>query len=36
MRYTLDWKEYASKARQAVAEGCVLIKNENKTLPISA
>ena len=34
MKYTLDWSEYAAKARQAVAEGCVLIKNENKTLPI--
>ncbi|MDD3416548.1 MAG: glycoside hydrolase family 3 C-terminal domain-containing protein [Lachnospiraceae bacterium] len=34
MKYTFDWKEYAKVARQAVAEGCVLLKNENKTLPI--
>lgn len=34
MKYTLDWDEYASVARQAVAEGCVLIKNEDDVLPI--
>ena len=35
MKYTLDWNEYAKKARAAVAEGCVLIKNEDSALPIS-
>ena len=34
MKFTLDWKEYESKARQAVAEGCVLLKNDNAALPI--
>lgn len=33
-RYTLDLEKYASIARTAAAEGCVLLKNENKTLPI--
>jgi len=32
--YTFDWKEYANKAREAVAEGCVLLHNENHALPI--
>jgi beta-glucosidase len=31
---TLDWKTYSSLARTAVAEGCVLLRNENRTLPI--
>ena len=31
---TLDWKEYESTARQAVAEGLVLLKNENSALPV--
>lgn len=31
--YTLDWKHYGEKARQAAAEGCVLLRNENGTLP---
>ena len=34
MKYCLDWKEYARVSRQAVAEGCVLLKNDNDTLPI--
>lgn len=34
MNYTLDWKEYAAVARQAVAESCVLVRNENQVLPL--
>ena len=34
MKYTFDWKEYAKTARATVAEGCVLLRNENKALPI--
>ena len=34
MKYTFDWKEYANVARKAVAEGCVLLRNENQALPI--
>ena len=32
--YTLDNNKYAALSRQAAAEGCVLLKNENKTLPL--
>ena len=33
--YKIDWEKYAAIARQTVAEGCVLLKNENKALPLS-
>lgn len=29
----LDWQYYSEKAVQAVTEGCVLLRNENKVLP---
>ena len=32
--YTLDMERYSALARQASAEGCVLLKNDNQTLPI--
>ncbi len=32
--YLLDYNEYAAIARQAAADACVLLKNENETLPI--
>ncbi|MGN1183699.1 MAG: glycoside hydrolase family 3 protein [Oliverpabstia sp.] len=32
--YTLDMEKYKQLARQASAEGCVLLKNEKETLPI--
>lgn len=34
MKYTFDWKEYAKTAREAVSEGCVLLRNEDCALPI--
>ncbi len=34
MKYTFDWKEYAKTAREAVSEGCVLLRNEDRALPI--
>ncbi len=34
MKFTFDWKQYAITARQTVSEGCVLLLNEEKTLPI--
>ena len=33
-KYYLDMDEYKRLARQAAAEGCVLLKNENNTLPV--
>lgn len=33
-KYYLDMEEYKRLARQAAAEGCVLLKNENNTLPV--
>lgn len=33
MKYTLDWNEYENIARQAVAEGLVLIENKGNVLP---
>ena len=34
-KFTLDWKQYAELARQAAAEGCVLLENKNNTLPLA-
>ncbi len=31
----LEWDEYIDKARETVAEGCVLLKNDNNVLPLS-
>lgn len=33
-KYYLDMEEYKRLARQAAAEGCVLLKNEDNTLPV--
>mgnify|MGYP000603429815 CR=1 FL=1 len=34
MSSILDWKEYSRAARNAAAEGCVLLRNEKQALPI--
>ena len=34
MSRILDWKKYEEKARQAVAEGLVLLRNEKNVLPL--
>lgn len=31
---TLDWNSYMKTAREAVSEGCVLLKNDGHTLPL--
>lgn len=33
-KYAVDENKYAALARQTVAEGCVLLKNDNEVLPI--
>ena len=33
-RYIMDWEKYTVLARQAAAEGVVLLRNENNTLPL--
>ena len=33
-KYVLDMEKYKQLARQASAEGCVLLKNDKDTLPI--
>jgi beta-glucosidase len=35
MDYKFDQEKYSNIARQAVAEGCVLLKNDNNALPIN-
>lgn len=34
--FTLDWNKYLDCAINAVSEGCVLLKNDNATLPLPA
>lgn len=33
-KYTIDMEKYKSLAREVVAEGCVLVKNDKRALPI--
>ena len=33
-QHKLDLEKYSSIARQAVAESCVLLKNDDNTLPL--
>ncbi len=35
MKKTLDWKKYLDTAAQAVAEGIVMLKNDNNALPLN-
>ena len=35
MKWELDFAKYESLARQAVSEGCVLLKNDNSALPLA-
>lgn len=36
MKRTLDWNEYLARAAEAVAEGIVMLKNDNAALPLPA
>jgi beta-glucosidase len=36
LKHVLNWDQYTNLARTAIAEGIVLLKNENETLPIKA
>ena len=33
-KYVINWEKYAALARQAAAEGAVLLENANHTLPL--
>ncbi len=35
MKYTLDWNEYLAAAAKTVAEGIVMLKNDNRALPLN-